>query len=125
MGSIGTLLLGHATEALVCDKLREEGMVILEQNYRSGRYEIDIIAMDGRVLTFIEVKTRPFDVQMEEVGELITPAKERRLVAAADAYCRSYRAEYESCRFDFVFVTDSGKDLKIMHFREAFIPSMD
>ncbi|MDO4771911.1 YraN family protein [Porphyromonas sp.] len=115
--------LGKAVESLVCDKLREIGMVILDQNYKVGNYEIDIIAMDGRVLTFVEVKARSGFMDMEEVMELLTPAKERRLVIAADTYCNNSKETFDSCRFDYVFVDMSGERYEILHYKEAFVPT--
>ncbi|NIR12623.1 MAG: YraN family protein, partial [Desulfobacterales bacterium] len=34
------------------------GMRILAKNVRSGRREVDLVALDGTILVFVEVKTR-------------------------------------------------------------------
>lgn len=116
--------LGKAVEALVCDHLRDKGFVILDQNLKVGNYEIDIIAMWERVLVFVEVKARSGAMDMEEMAELITPAKERRLIIAADAYASSSRGDFDSCRFDYVFVDMTGMKYEIMHYEEAFVPTV-
>ena len=116
--------LGKAVEVLVCDHLRDKGFVILDQNLKVGNYEIDIIAMWERVLVFVEVKARSGVMDMEEMAGLITPAKERRLTIAADAYASSARIDFDSCRFDYVFVDVSGGEYDIMHYAEAFVPTV-
>lgn len=117
--------LGKAVEALVCDYLREKGFVILEQNFKVGDYEIDIIAMSERALVFVEVKARSSGgMDIEEIAELITPAKERRLVIAADTYAASSNESFETCRFDYIFVDMSGDKYDIVHYEEAFVPTV-
>jgi len=49
---------GIAGETKACEYLKEKGYLIIEQNYRAGRGEIDIIASFNSCLFFIEVKYR-------------------------------------------------------------------
>lgn len=49
---------GRAGEQIAAEYLRLLGFGIIERNLRIGRNEIDIIALDGRCLVFVEVKTR-------------------------------------------------------------------
>ena len=49
---------GIAGETLACEYLKAKGYNIIEQNYRAGRGEIDIIATFENCLYFIEVKFR-------------------------------------------------------------------
>lgn len=50
--------LGRQGENYACWWLRRHcGMTIIELNYRDGPHEIDIIALDGKMLVFIEVRT--------------------------------------------------------------------
>lgn len=56
--SASTTALGRLGEDIVADLLADAGWVILERNFRAGRGEIDIIALDGRTLVLVEVKTR-------------------------------------------------------------------
>ena len=53
--------LGKWGEEIACEKLITEGYAICERNWRVGSYEIDIIAMKGNRIVFVEVKTRSND----------------------------------------------------------------
>ncbi len=50
--------LGQHGEDLATEHLSRRGFLILERNYRTRWGELDIVAFDGRVLAFCEVKTR-------------------------------------------------------------------
>ena len=71
--------LGAYGEDLAARRLAEQGMIILERNWRSGRSgEIDIVAMDGDALVVCEVKTRRSG-GYEHPMAAVTPAKAARL----------------------------------------------
>ncbi len=53
--------MGRKGEDLAAEYLSSKGYRILERNWRWSRAEADIIAMDGEVLVFVEVKTRTSD----------------------------------------------------------------
>ena len=55
---MNTKKFGDSGEAFAAEYLAGKGFSILERNYRTPMGEIDLIARDGRVLVFIEVKTR-------------------------------------------------------------------
>ena len=60
--------------------LLKKGYTIVDHNYHAkcgGREEIDIIACDGDVLAFVEVKTRKKDSWLSAMDAL-TPQKRRR-----------------------------------------------
>ncbi len=87
--------------------LADQGFVILERNYRCRLGEIDIVARDGQVLCFVEVKA----VSGDEAGspfEKVTPHKQSRIVRVAQAYLQEHRQEEEPCRFDVVGVWLDG-----------------
>lgn len=91
-------------EDLATTFLEREGYKILERNYRFERGEIDIIAMDGNELVFVEVKTR----ETEAFGapeESITSFKEEQLKKVAEGYLFERKLENQNCRFDVVAIT--------------------
>jgi putative endonuclease len=91
-------------EDLAASFLEGEGYRILARNYRFERGEIDIIAMDGGELVFVEVKTR----ETEAFGapeESITPFKEEQLKKVAEGYLFEQAIENQQCRFDVVAIT--------------------
>ncbi|NCB48466.1 MAG: YraN family protein [Clostridia bacterium] len=51
-------LTGDKGESFACNFLKKKGLIIVERNYRTKLGEIDIIALDAKVLVFVEVKTR-------------------------------------------------------------------
>jgi len=77
--------LGRLGEELAVRALTARGYRIRERNWRCTAGELDIVAEDGDVLVFIEVKTR----RGREYGtpeEAVTPAKQARLVELAATY---------------------------------------
>jgi putative endonuclease len=93
---------GAAAEKLAAAFLEQEGLRILERNYRCRFGEIDLVARSGQQLVFVEVRAR----RSEEFGGAagsITSAKRRRLVAAARHYLATHRVD-RACRFDVVLV---------------------
>ncbi len=96
---------GGAAEQLVADYLRRTGYILCVQNYCCPHGELDIVARDGDVLCFIEVKFRSSDNQGHPL-ESITPAKQRKISLAALAYMQNHGlSDEETVRFDVVAVT--------------------
>lgn len=79
--------LGAWGEQLARDWLLARGFTIYEQNARSGGVEIDIIALRGTEVRFVEVKTRSSD--FADPLEAIDRRKRTRMIHAADAWLRS------------------------------------
>ena len=100
-----------------------QGLILLERNWRYKRAEIDIIAKEGEILVFIEVKTRSytdFGSPEEKVGK----QKQRFLIDAGMAYMRSIGHDWE-IRFDIVSVLGKpGDKIDVRHFRDAFFPGL-
>ncbi len=111
--------LGRHGEDLACDELRRRGYVIVDRRFRTRCGEIDIIARDGDVLVFVEVKTRasrkfgsPFDS--------ITWQKRQRLSRMAASYLFIKRLGRVSCRFDVVAVLEDRGARTVELIRGAF-----
>ncbi len=113
--------LGKWGESLAVRLLRQKGCRILETNWRHQRAEVDIIAMDGDILVFAEVKTRTSD-HFGPPETFVTPQKEKLLVRAAHAYMEKIDHQWE-IRFDIVSVLSrSREDYEIRHLPDAFWP---
>ena len=111
--------LGESGEEYACRELRRRGYVILARRYRSRHGEIDIIARDGEVLVFVEVKTR----STESFGsplEAVTPAKQRKVIRMAADYLGRSRLFTVACRFDVVGVLLSAGEARIEVVVDAF-----
>lgn len=113
-------VLGHLGEWLAAERLRREGYVILERNYRCAAGEIDLVAREDGMLVFVEVRTRSDDAfgsPLESVGFL----KQRRLREVARYYLKERRPRYEGIRFDVVgIVLKEGEEARIEIVPHAF-----
>lgn len=112
-------------EQMVADLLRRAGFIILEQNYKVGHLEIDLIAMEGEVLCFIEVKSRAKPIRLEEVDELISAKQREHITLAADTFCRhSNQLKYNKVRFDYALVhVLQNHPPRVQYIRDAFTPT--
>jgi putative endonuclease len=93
---------GAAAEALAARYLATRGLTIVQRNYRCRGGEIDLIARDGEVLVFVEVRLRR-NRAFGTAAESITAAKRRRLRLAARHYLARLGRE-PPCRFDAVLL---------------------
>lgn len=118
--------LGRAAEDLVAERLRAAGWRLIERNARTRHGELDIVALDGRTLTFVEVKAgRAGSRRGPERPVLgVGPQKQRRIRRLATAWMSERRdlPRYESIRFDAVGVTynPSGQIAAYEHIEGAF-----
>jgi putative endonuclease len=96
-------VVGEEGESLAVKFLRENGYKIIEQNYRCKLGEIDIIAKDGGVLAFIEVKARRTD-RFGVPKWAVTPRKQRKISMVALYYLKETEQMEEKARFDVVAV---------------------
>jgi putative endonuclease len=121
--------LGRAAEALVADSLERRGMRIVARNERTSavRGEIDLIALDGRALVFVEVKA----LRATSVGGPERPAiavghrKQHKLRSLALAWLRDHDGSvprHGALRFDVVGVRidAAGGIAEWEHLRAAF-----
>ena len=114
---------GKRGEELALQLLQSKGFRILETNWRFKRLEVDIIAMDGPVLVFVEVKTRSYDY-FGKPEEFVNAKKEKLLAQAAAAYMHQIGHEW-SIRFDVVSVLlHSEEKIEIRHLPDAFFPGL-
>ncbi|MGE3298157.1 MAG: YraN family protein [Porticoccaceae bacterium] len=84
--------------------LRRHGLRILARNYRTPRGEIDIIADDGGVLAFVEVRMRSGSV-FGGAEESIDRRKRQRIIAAARHFLANGPSAEPLCRFDAMLLT--------------------
>ena len=80
------LRLGRRGEQLAARLLRELGLDILCRNYRGTHGELDIVAREGGVLCFVEVKTRRVSSRPGRPGAAVGAVKRRILVHTARRY---------------------------------------
>ncbi len=111
---------GNKGENYACDFLVEKNFKIIERNYRYGHGEVDIIANDGDVLVFAEVKTRK-NLEFGQPISAITKGKQRQIRKIAEAYLIEHNITNIDCRFDAVGVLLQGNEKAIIdHIENAF-----
>jgi putative endonuclease len=95
---------GASAEADATQLLVAAGYRIVERNFRCKAGELDIVARDGDVLVFVEVRSRSDDVHGSAV-EMVRIAKQRRVARVATYYLATMQPVFEECRFDVVAIT--------------------
>ena len=111
---------GRLGEDLAYRYLRRHGCTVVARNYaaRSGAGEVDLVAWEGGVLVFVEVKTRSSaDFGAPEAA--VDGEKQRRIAIAAREYGRRAQVDDTRTRFDIVSVM-LGKPPRITWTRDAF-----
>ncbi len=107
-------------EDLAMRYLQKQKYTIIERNYRprKERQEVDIVAWEGAVLAFVEVKSRSSD-ETGTPDRAVNTEKQRHLIRAAEHFTRRTKIQFEAVRFDVVAVLD-GKPPQIDLYRDAF-----
>jgi putative endonuclease len=95
---------GASAEADAARLLVGAGYRIVERNFRCKAGELDIVARDGDVLVFVEVRSRADDEHGSAV-EMIRRSKQRRVARVAAYYLATVEPVFEECRFDIVAIT--------------------
>lgn len=93
---------GAAGEQRALDYLQGQGMRLLQRNFLCKGGEIDLVMQEGRTLVFVEVRQRASG-RFGGALASITPAKQRRIVHAAQVYLMGLGAP-PPCRFDVVAI---------------------
>lgn len=107
---------GALAETLAATHLQQQGLRLLERNYRCRMGEIDLILADGPVLVFVEVRLR-HNAEYGGAAASITAAKQRRILQAARHYLAGKPEPV--CRFDVILLDTLAAD-RIEWIRNAF-----
>ena len=95
--------LGAYGERVAARHLAEQGLVVLDRNWRCEEGELDLVLRDGDVLVVCEVKTRT-SVEHGSPHEAVTGAKLSRLVRLAVRWVDAHDVRPEEIRVDLVAV---------------------
>ena len=118
-----TKKLGDEGEEMAAEFLLSKGYEIIERNYRFGKGEIDIIAMDpdNKFLVFVEVKSRK-NLEFGEPEYAITKNKIKQVRRIAEAYLYEKEIKDADCRFDVIAILLRSKIKPIInHYENAFM----
>jgi len=117
--SAGNIALGNRGEKAARRFLKCQGYDVVTRNFRASGAEIDIIALDGPTLVFIEVKTRSsFTAGRPE--EAVDEDKQLHIRRAAEVFAARYRATNRPRRFDVVAISGDPDEGNIELLKDAF-----
>ena len=113
------LAFGLSGEECAADWLAKEGYVILERRFRCPMGEIDIIARQGRIIVFVEVKAR-HSAGYGSPAEAVTWGKQRKLLRTAQLWLLQKGSTEAACRMDVIEVLQQEEAPVIHHIPNAF-----
>ena len=112
--------IGSEGEDLAVAYLESKGFFIVDRNYFFERSEVDIVAYDGSVIVFIEVKMRR-SLKFGHPEESLDEQKIAHIQKAAEAWIYERRMDGYPVRFDLVSILQLGKEAPdIRHLKDAF-----
>lgn len=103
--------IGQAAESRAADFLEGQGYRILERNFRSKFGEIDLVAVDGETLVFVEVKARA-SRQFGLPEEAVNPLKIRHITLAGEYYASLHPELPKLQRIDVVAI--EGNEVRLI-----------
>lgn len=107
--------LGDLGEAIACDYLRANGRKVLYQNYRGPKGgEVDIVARDKGVLSFVEVKTRTFRGYGRPL-DAVDAAKQELIERGANSWLHLLGTRSIPWRFDVVEIILTDGEVPAIH----------
>lgn len=98
------IVRGASAERAAAALLIAAGYRIVERNFRCKAGELDIVARDGEVLVFVEVRSRADD-EHGHAAEMVRRTKQRRVARVAAHYLAMVQPAFERCRFDVIAIT--------------------
>ncbi|MEE9591938.1 MAG: YraN family protein [Thermodesulfobacteriota bacterium] len=117
--TITRLLLGQKGEDIAVGFLERAGYKVLDRNFRCRNGEIDIIALDGKSIVFVEVKTR----NKENFGPpklAVNWRKQKQLIKVALTDLKQKKLMDRPARFDVVGIIIRGGKEEIELVKDAF-----
>lgn len=113
--------IGEYGERVAADFLRAKGCRILARNFKAPRGgEVDIVARDGNLLLFAEVKTRREGAKIRPLDAVDKP-KQALIERGANAWLKQLGTREIPWRFDVIEVhLEDGAKPRVNHVRDAF-----
>jgi putative endonuclease len=113
--------MGQAAEEAAAHFLLQQGYEVIERNFRTRQGEIDIIAKDGAVLVFVEVRSG-HGKALYQPEETVNHKKQAKLRHMAEVYLSRKNWGDISCRFDVaaVIIDPQGQVLSLELIKDAF-----
>jgi len=103
-------VVGAEAEDRAVAALEADGYDIVTRNWKRDLGELDVVARDGDVLVFVEVRSREDD-EHGHAAEMVSWQKRGKVSKVAYLYLVLERPAYETCRFDVVAVTGASVEI--------------
>ncbi len=113
--------IGNYGEQVAADWLRSRRCKVLARNFKGPRRgEVDIVARDGKLLLFVEVKTRRKGTRIRPL-DAVDKAKQALIERGANAWLKQLGTRNLPWRFDVIEVyVEDGEKPRVNHVRDAF-----
>jgi putative endonuclease len=111
--------LGKEGENIAERYLVRKGYKVVERNYRCRNGEVDLIVLDGKVIVFVEVKTRSGH-QFGTPLDAVERRKQQKMIHTAQFFLNAKGLQQRDARFDVVGISWPGNDPVIEHIENAF-----
>ena len=113
--------LGAYGERVAADWLRSHGCKVLARNFKGPhRGEVDLVVRDGKVLLFVEVKTRQLGTRIRPL-DAVDKTKQALIERGANAWLKQLGTRNLPWRFDVIEVyVAEGEKPQVKHVRDVF-----
>ena len=114
--------LGLRGEAAAEKYLKRQGYKILARRLRTRLGELDLVAVDGRTIVFVEVKTWRKVSGFDHPADAVDAKKQRQITRSAVAFLKHRGLLEYGGRFDIVAITwpEGSRRAEIEHIKNAF-----
>jgi len=114
-------LFGNRSENAAARYLRQQGFRILTRNYTCSLGELDLVALDGPCIVFVEVRSTS-SADVEQPAQSVDETKQKRLTQLALHYLAKHKLLNQPARFDVLVISWPAKKRqpRIVHYRQAF-----
>ena len=92
---------GQLAEQIAATFLQNNGLTVIEKNFRSAYGEIDLIMRDGKTLVFVEVRLRS-NTKFGGAAMSINSSKQQKITRTAERYLQLHGDS--ACRFDAILM---------------------
>ncbi|MCE2456640.1 MAG: ribonuclease HII [Dehalococcoidia bacterium] len=101
--ALGTTQVGRAAESFAAEALEDRGMTVITRNFRTRFGEVDLVAMSGETLVFVEVRARRSRAFVTP-AETVIGEKSRRLIVACQQFLQDTEVPWSDWRIDVASV---------------------
>jgi putative endonuclease len=115
-----TVSIGKNAETLAEEYIKDKKFKIIKKNFKFGKTgEIDIIAYDGDILVFLEIRSKASKEYGDPISS-ITPGKIKKIRKTAEGYLYVNNISNTEIRFDVITVDFTGEMPKLDYIPYAF-----